>query len=356
MDLVRNAQRLNVPLNWHPNHPVRSLLAMRMLIATPDDKKPVLTHLLYKSYWVDNTYAPEKEFLLKVAKSVGVNLDESVFEDAKVKDQLSRNTNEAVERGAPGVPFFFIDGQHYWGQDRLHFVEKALGSKNPQQYRALIKPSHRKNLRKLTMYFDFSSPWSYIGSTQIDRIVKEAGPNVTLELVPILLGALFKEIGTPNVPMNAMSEQKRQYYSKDMQDWLQWWGSDDQPIPLRFNSHFPLRTVLPLRVCIVEPKTFHALYKAAWVDDENIADEAVLKTVLNQAGFNGEVLIKKADSQEVKDQLKKNNNRAIEAGVCGVPSFQVNDGPVIWGQDRFNTVLDLLDGWEPSAKNPKSNL
>lgn len=34
---------------------------------------------------------------------------------------------------------------------------------------------------------------SYIGSTQIERVAREAGPGVQLEIVPILLGALFKQ-------------------------------------------------------------------------------------------------------------------------------------------------------------------
>ena len=32
--------------------------------------------------------------------------------------------------------------------------------------------------------------------------------------------------------------------------------------------------------------------------------------------------------------------------MCGVPSFQVNGGDVIWGQDRLNIVQDVLCGWD----------
>lgn len=54
--------------------------------------------------------------------------------------------------------------------------------------------------------------------------------------------------------MLAMSEAKRQYSAKDMQDWIDWWG-----VPFRFPSKFPIRSVLPLRVNIAEPKTIHAI-------------------------------------------------------------------------------------------------
>lgn len=48
--------------------------------------------------------------------------------------------------------------------------------------------------------------------------------------------------------------------------------------------------------------------------------------------------------------------RAVSAGVCGVPSYQVNEGPtIIWGQDRLNVVADMLCGWnEPDV--PTANL
>ena len=43
--------------------------------------------------------------------------------------------------------------------------------------------------------------------------------------------------------------------------------------------------------------------------------------------------------------------RAEDEGVCGVPSFRVNGGPVIWGQDKLNVVADMLCGWsDHSAK------
>lgn len=44
--------------------------------------------------------------------------------------------------------------------------------------------------------------------------------------------------------------------------------------------------------------------------------------------------------------------RAVSAGVCGVPSFQVNGGQVLFGQDHLNIVADMLCGWteEPTVQ------
>lgn len=88
------------------------------------------------------------------------------------------------------------------------------------------------------------------------------------------------------------------------------------------------------------------------MDDVNIGQEEELVKVLDSAGFNGKALIKASEAASVKETLKVNTSRAANAGVCGVPSFQVNGGDVIWGQDRFDVVLDLLDGWTKNEAKP----
>lgn len=42
--------------------------------------------------------------------------------------------------------------------------------------------------------------------------------------------------------------------------------------------------------------------------------------------------------------------RAVAAGLCGVPSYQVNNGSVVWGQDRLNIIADMLCGLEDHLK------
>ena len=44
----------------------------------------------------------------------------------EVKQKLISNTEQAVERGLFGAPTMFVDGEMFFGQDRLQFVEAAL--------------------------------------------------------------------------------------------------------------------------------------------------------------------------------------------------------------------------------------
>jgi 2-hydroxychromene-2-carboxylate isomerase len=62
---------------------------------------------------------------------------------------------------------------------------------------------------KVDCYFDYSSPFAYLGATQIERVAREAGASVRFK--PFLLGALFKAIGTPLVPLHAMPEPKQKH-------------------------------------------------------------------------------------------------------------------------------------------------
>ncbi|KAJ7392753.1 hypothetical protein OS493_010408 [Desmophyllum pertusum] len=96
-------------------------------------------------------------------------------------------------------------------------------------------------------------------------------------------------------------------------------------------------------------------HEAGWRYDRNIGDPKVLSSVLSEAGFDGEALIAATQDQQVKDQLRKNTERAIAARLCGVPSYQVNDGSVVWGQDRLNIIADMLCGWEDHLKPTSSS-
>lgn len=167
--------------------------------------------------------------------------------DKAKAELLPANTEEAISRGAFGVPSFWSTTKKelFWGEDRVPFAFAAEGVPADVcgEPRLALPPPQRSTPPTLTFYHDFASPWSYVASTQVERIAKRNGARV--EYVPILLGALFKAIGTPNVPMMAMAPAKRQYMSKDIGDWCKFWN-----IELNFPSDFPLRTVLPLRVAI----------------------------------------------------------------------------------------------------------
>ena len=66
--------------------------------------------------------------------------------------------------------FFFsiwVNERLYFGADRLFFVEQELGNATASPHRLLQTPVEKNSSKKLTFYFDFSSPWTFLGYTQV---------------------------------------------------------------------------------------------------------------------------------------------------------------------------------------------
>ena len=192
---------------------------------------------------------------------------------------------------------------------------------------------------ELVFYYDFSSPYAYLGATQIERVAKEEGARVRWR--PILLGALFNQIGTPNVPLDDFPAPKRAYMIRDLQHWAAHWQ-----VPVRWPSRFPMRTVAALRLALAHEAAGGdiaalslQIFSAYWVDDRDISDLAVLRAL-------GDVTA--IETPAIKSALRANTDEAIAAGVHGVPSF-VACGHLFWGQDRLELVSRTLGGWEPPA-------
>ena len=166
-----------------------------------------------------------------------------------------------------GVPVYRVGEDWWWGGDRARFAEAALTG---EPVAPTVAPGDGTG-RVVEVFHDFSSPFSYLGVTQIERVAAEVG--ATVRWRPFLLGAVFKAIGTPLVPMMAFNAAKSRYYLRDLHEWAAYWGVD-----FAYNTHFPLRTVTALRVALQAPELTHALYRAAWAGNRNIADRTCSPT------------------------------------------------------------------------------
>lgn len=246
-DLARQARRYRVPLHSQlMEHPRRKTLsAMRLISASPEGSIRVrLTHALYKvgwltcpclsmaesaaahvytecdppqAYWCENADVESVTVLQQIADSIHWEVSVgTVIGSDQVKGHLIANTKEAAQRGAFGVPrsvvdkqvssaqahavtdlvfpcSFFAGDKLFYGTDRMFLVERYLGNLESHPHRLATIPS--PSSRRLTFYFDYSSPFSYLGCVQVDRLC-QSYPMLQVEYVPVLLGALLKAVGT----------------------------------------------------------------------------------------------------------------------------------------------------------------
>jgi 2-hydroxychromene-2-carboxylate isomerase len=193
----------------------------------------------------------------------------------------------------------------------------------------------------LDFWFDYSCPYAYLGSTQVEALATRAG--ATLRYCPMLLGGVFRAVSTPQNLSEVLAPAKKLHNGLDMFRWADLFG-----VPLVMPAGHPLRTVEALRATLatgIDPKVVHGFYRAYWVDARAPSEEATMKDVLSAAGHDpGTVLARLAD---FKDDLRVRTDRAIALGIFGAPAFVVDGDQLFWGQDRLHFVEKALAGWRP---------
>ena len=132
-ELARWSKHLGLPLNLHPAFfPVNGEPGARMLIAAlheaGTERALALLGALGRACWAEEKNIADTDTLVAIATGVGLDgaqLLERSASDA-VTAELARNTDEAIAVHVFGVPWYRVDGEGFWGQDRLDFVERAL--------------------------------------------------------------------------------------------------------------------------------------------------------------------------------------------------------------------------------------
>ena len=132
--------------------------------------------------------------------------------------------------------------------------------------------------RRIEFFYDFSCPFAYLASTQIERLARENEAELLYK--PMLLGGVFQAIGAPVVP--SMPPPKARHNALDMQRWAAKWG-----VPFRMPESHPVRTVFALRTALAAadlPVATRALFRAAWAEGKDISKPEVVVAALDGAG------------------------------------------------------------------------
>ena len=128
-DLPRFAKLYSVPLNTNPHFPINTLNLMRGAVSSLDEEYfDTYIDTIFNAIWVESRNMGDIDTVIEVLSDAG--LDAKAILEAtqkpEVKQELISNTEQAVEIGLFGAPTMFVDGEMFFGQDRLQFVEAAL--------------------------------------------------------------------------------------------------------------------------------------------------------------------------------------------------------------------------------------
>ena len=123
----RGVRSLGRRPSWHHHSPD---LANCVLIAALHKGHAIdeLAHRMLEAHWADDADLADRRTLLRLANESGLDGNGLLAgaDTAVVRDAYNANTLEAIDRGVFGSPTYFVDGDMFYGQDRLELVARAL--------------------------------------------------------------------------------------------------------------------------------------------------------------------------------------------------------------------------------------
>lgn len=133
LDMQRCARLHNVAFQMPTEFPKVSLNCARAFYALVDDQPAqakTLAKAIYHEIFALGKDGTQPERIAELARQNGID-SEALLESIQtpeIKQRLKDETGNAIERGVFGAPFFFVDQQPFWGNDRLEHVDRWLAS------------------------------------------------------------------------------------------------------------------------------------------------------------------------------------------------------------------------------------
>ncbi|MBA1263215.1 2-hydroxychromene-2-carboxylate isomerase [Stutzerimonas stutzeri] len=128
-DVPRLAQALSIPLcdDLSIFNPVP---AQRLFHALPEEAAGVLARKLLSARWEQGRRLDNLESLVEIAAEMGVTRDtvEQALESPQTKAAVDGATRQAIEHGVFGSPTCIVDGELFWGLDRLWILDSFLAA------------------------------------------------------------------------------------------------------------------------------------------------------------------------------------------------------------------------------------
>jgi 2-hydroxychromene-2-carboxylate isomerase len=154
-------------------------------------------------------------------------------------------------------------------------------------------------------YFDFISPYAYLGLHALRRLPK----GTHLEYRPILFAGLLKHFGQKG-PAEIAPKRKWTYRSCI-------WLARQSQIPFRMPAAHPFNSLASLRLAVAAGSTLIAIetiFNALWTTGSNPGDPTMVERLAGQLGAP----LERLSDARVKDELRVNTQRAVQSGVFGV--------------------------------------
>jgi 2-hydroxychromene-2-carboxylate isomerase len=132
-DFERSARFAGVPFVMPDPFPISTVGAARALLwlnGTDPQRARAFVHAAFRTYFVAGRNLADNEVLADALRQAGVDPGQALqaIQQADVKERLKSEVDAALARGVFGAPFVFVDGEPFWGNDRLPQIERWLAS------------------------------------------------------------------------------------------------------------------------------------------------------------------------------------------------------------------------------------
>ena len=133
-ELARFSQHLQMPMHVKPRFfPVAGDDTARLIIAVDlhDGVEAAmrLSGAVFKAVWSEERNIADTDVLAQLLSEQGLSADrQQQATSAEVSQRYAANTQQAIDNAVFGAPSYVVDGEMFWGQDRLDFVERKLAA------------------------------------------------------------------------------------------------------------------------------------------------------------------------------------------------------------------------------------
>ncbi|WP_300295355.1 2-hydroxychromene-2-carboxylate isomerase [Ferrovibrio sp.] len=190
--------------------------------------------------------------------------------------------------------------------------------------------------KRIDYYVFLASPWAYLGSQRLTEIAKRHGAE--MRIIPMAAAEVFPVSG--GLPLAKRAPQRQAYRIVELKRWRDFLGMplNLQPQFFPMNENLAARLVIAARDAGLDAVGLaHAMMRAVWAEDRNIAEPEVLEEILTECGMDPAKLFAAAETDGIKAEYARGTQQAVEANVFGAPSYVI-DGEIFWGQDRLDFV------------------
>jgi 2-hydroxychromene-2-carboxylate isomerase len=200
------------------------------------------------------------------------------------------------------------------------------------------------NNERLELFYDLSSPWTYLAFTNLSGVLERTGERVRLR--PVLVGGVFNAVNPAVYAAREQSDNRRMKHSWTvLKDWAALTG-----VTMNFPSVFhPAKSVNAMRMACAladDMPALSAFTKAAFESyfgaQENLDDPDILVRVANEAGLDGQAIRAASQTDGVKALLRANTDALIARGGYGSPTMFVDTKYMYFGNDQLPLVEAAL--------------